>query len=168
MAAPTVASLYDIESNYESALANYFANVNTSWQVLTPRTLANSVAGTDFLRTPRITVEFAVTGTGVQREFSAGVNYHGVEYYAHKMGLVTLTMATQRANIQQDYGLMRGTARYALTETPQVFNANSLPYYQTIDVSEGNSGQGVNKDNDEVITHATFPVEFFILPTAFP
>ena len=168
MAAPTVASLYNFETNYESALADYFANVNAAWQILTPQTLANAALGTDILRTPRITIEFAVTGTGIQKEFTAGVNYHGTEYYADRMGMVTLSIVTQRANVSQSYGLMRGAARQSMLELTQTFNTNTVPYYQTVDVTEGSSAQSPSADNDEILTALTFPLTFFILPTAFP
>jgi hypothetical protein len=63
---------------------------------------------------------------------------------------------------------MRGTARQAMLERTQVFNANSLPYYQVIDVWEGSSQQSVQDGNDEILTELTFPLKFFIPPSSFP
>ena len=149
-------------------MASWFSNTNASWQVLTPRTLANVVTGTDILRTPRITCEFHVTGTGIQKETSAGATSNGVQYYADRMAQVILTIVTQRANTVQSYPLMRGTARQAMLEVTQLFNSNTTPYYHVVDVTEGGSAQSPNADNDEIMTRLTFPVVFFILPTAFP
>lgn len=162
-AAPDLVTLFDFETAYESALANYFTNANASWQVLTPNTIANAPAKTDFLRTPRLMVTFSVTGTEDQRETS-----NGVEYYAVRTGQVLIQAITSRNNTQQSYPLMRGTARKAMLEREAVFNANSVPYYQTADVWETGSAQTSFGDNYEVITQLTFGVKFFIPPSSFP
>lgn len=168
MPATSLADLFNFESNFEGPLANYIGNVNASWQVLTPRTLANAALGTDILRTPRITCEVHITGSGIQRETSAGLTSNSSSYYSDRNGQVQLTIVTQRANTAQDYGLMRGTARRVMLESTQVFNANTTPYYQVVDVQEGGSVQMPMEGNDEILTQITFPFNFFIIPSAFP
>ena len=168
MPAVSIADLFNFESNFEGPLANYLSNVNASWQILTPRTLANVSVGTDILRTPRIMAEVHVTGSGIERTTSAGATSNGSLYYSYRTGQVQLTIVTQRANVSQNYGLMRGRARQAMMEVTQVFNSNTTPYYQVIDVQEGSSTQMPNAENDEIMTQITFPFSFFVQPTSFP
>lgn len=168
MPAISIADLFNFESNFEGPLANYLTNVNASWQILTPRTLANTALGTDILRTPRIMAEVHVSGSGIQRETSAGATSNGTAYYSDRTAQVQLTIVTQRANVSQDYGLMRGRARQSMLEVTQVFNTNTTPYYQVIDVQEGGSVQMPNAENDEIMTQITFPFTFFVIPSAFP
>lgn len=168
MPAISIADLFNFESNFEGPLANYLGNVNASWQILTPRTLANAALGTDILRTPRITCEVHVTGSGIQRETSAGATSNGSSYYADRNGQVQLTIVTQRANTAQNYGLMRGSARQAMLESSAVWSNVTAPYYQVTDVQEGGSVQMPMEGNDEIMTQITFPFHFFILPASFP
>lgn len=163
MPAPTIATLYDYETIYESALSSYISNVNAIWQVLTPRTVANNFANTDFLRTPRITIEFALTSTGIQKEIQ-----NTVEYYADREGLFTVQAVSARNDPNQNHGLLRGALRQAMTERAQAFNANTVPYYQTVDVTEGSSTQSFDRENEEILTNMTFAVKFFIPPSSFP
>lgn len=163
MPAPTVATLYDFETAYESALASYLSNVNATWQVLTPATAANIAAGTASVETPRIALDFTVVGTGDQKNIQ-----NNVEYYSERSGVMTVQSAVQRNNPTQSDSLMRGSVRSAMLERSQVFNSNSLPYYQTIDVTEIGSARSVDEANDEIITQLTFAVKFWIPPTSFP
>lgn len=163
MPAPTVATLYDFETAYESALASYFSNANATWQVLTPATLANVALNTGYLRTPRLTVEFTVGGTADKRDIQ-----NTVEYYSERSGTMTIEAAVQRGNAAQSESLVRGTARQAMIERSGAFNSNALPYYQTVDVSETSSSRSVDEANDELITQLTYAIKFWIPPTSFP
>ncbi len=163
MPALTIADLFEFEGHFEDPMANYFANVNTTWQILTPRTLANVSTGTDILRTPRLLCEFHVTGSGIQRE-----TQNNFQYYADRMGQIILSVVTQRANVSQSYGLMRGAVREAMLERTQLFNANTLPYYQVSDIRETASTQTPSELNDEIMTQLTFETVFFVPPTGFP
>lgn len=163
MPAPSLAVLYDFETAYEQALANYFVNANSSWQILTPNSFANVSAGTDFLKTPRVMVTFSVTGTEDQREIA-----NSSEYYAARTGQMLIQAITSRNNTQQSYPLIRGTARAAMLERNAAFNSNSTPYYQTVDVWETGSAQSSSEGNEEVLTQLTFGVKFFIPPGSFP
>ncbi len=159
-AAPTVATLFDIESAYESALAGYLSNANASWQVLTPQTNANTRA---ILVTPRLMCSFAVQGAGDQRN-----TVNGVQYYSQWSGVMTVHVCTSRDDDTQSHGLMRGTVRQAMLEQSTVFNANTVPYYQTSDIGGGSSAQGSDPENEEIITILTYPVTFYIPPSSFP
>ena len=163
MPAPSLPVLYDFETNYETALAGYFSNVNTLWQVLTPTTVANANVSTDFLKTPRITLEFLITGTGIQKEI-----INGIEYYADRMGRFTIQAVTRRNDPTQSQGLLRGTVRQAMLERTQAFNSNTLPYYQTADVTEGATTQSFDRENEEILTQMQFEVKFFIPVLSFP
>lgn len=163
MPAPSLATLFDFETQYESALASHLANVNASWQILTPQTRANIAGETDILRTPRIMLSLAVSGPGEQREF-----VNSVGYYADFSGTMTVHVATQRDDVTQNHGLMRGTVRQAMLETTAVFNANTVPYLQTVDIFGGASSQGSDQENQEIVTILTFPMKFFVPPASFP
>ncbi len=164
MPAVSIADLFNFETNFENPMANYFANANANWQILTPQTLANVVTGdAGFLRTPRLTCEFHRTGTGIQREVTGGR-----EYYADFTGQIVLSAVTQRANVSQNYGLIRGTARQSMLELTQLFNSTTLPYYQVVDITESASTQSPDEGNDEILTQLTYAVTFFIPPSSFP
>lgn len=159
-AAPTVATLFDFESAYESALAGYLSNVNTAWQVLTPQSNANVAP---ILLTPRIMCSFAVQSANDQRATS-----NGVGYYAAWTGTMTVHVCTARDDASQNHGLMRGTVRQAMLERTQVFNANAVPYYQTADIGGGSSSQGSDTENQEIITILTYPFTFYVPAASFP
>lgn len=165
MPAPNLPTLYDFETNFEAAVSNYFTNANSTWQVLNPRTLANVTLGTDFLQTPRITSVFELGATGDQKAFAGN---SPTEYYCERTGTMTIDAVVSRQNTAQDYRLMRGTGRVAMLERTQAFNANSLPYYQVVDIVETGATQSVNPENDELLTKLSFMVKFAILPASFP
>lgn len=160
MPAPDIATLYDFETAYEDALANYIGTVNATWQVLTPRSNINVDT---IVVTPRVTIEFSITGTGEQREIQ-----NNVEYYADRRGMFTIQAVSGRNDPAQNHGQMRGAIRQAMLGSQAVFNANSVPYYQTIDLSEGGSSQSVNAENDEILTQLTYPIWFSFMPSAYP
>ena len=163
MAAPTIASLFDIETGYESALANYFGNVNASWQILTPQTRANAVTSTDFLKTPRITISASVASWGDQVAYQ-----NGVQYYCAPTLQLHLAAATNRDSTAQNHGLFRGSIRQAMLGVTQSLNANAVGYYQTVDVKESSSTQGIDTENEEIVTNLNYEVRAFIPPSSWP
>ena len=163
MPAPTVASLYDFESTYELALANYFANVNAVWNVLTPGTASNASANTDYLRTPRITIEFSITGTPEKRDIA-----NNSEYYSTRTGMYTIQAVSRRNDPTENHGLLRGSIRGAMLNAAGALKLNYIPYLETADVMEASSSQSVDASNDEILTQLTYQVLFFIPPGSVP
>ncbi len=177
-AAPNVAYLLDVESFFEDALANYFANLNvggfTLAQVLTPRTpfeSANNNAN-DYVKTPRLTVSVGILGLGSTGQGSQVEQYlqgNVVQnYWAHQQLAITLTLSTQRNNNAQPHGLYRGGIRAGMLAAAAVLNENSVPYYQTADLFPMPSQQGIDADNDELQTQMVYQAEVFLPPTSFP
>jgi hypothetical protein len=173
MAAPNIAFLYDLESPYEDALANYFRNVNvggiTFSQVLTPRTNANVAA---FQVTPRLQVACGVVGlspvgSGVQ-ETSVTLNNTATAYYSYYTLSVTLDVITQRQNASQPHGLLRGAARQGMLEYTATLNNTTIPYYQTVFMNPGASTQVVDPENDSIVTSIAYTMDVFIPPSSFP
>ena len=163
MPAPTAASLYDFESTYESALANYFANVNASWQIITPQTVSNASVNTDYQRTPRITIEFSITGTPDKRDIA-----NGSEYYSSRTGSYTIQAVSRRNEPTENHGLLRGSIRQGMLNAAAALNLVHIPYLETADVSETSSSQSVDPNNDEILTQLTYAVLFFIPPSSVP
>ena len=165
MAAPDIPTLYDFETAYEDALANYFAGINGApfTYVYTPRT---NGADEPKLATPRVTIAMSITGTGVQEEFRQGSTT--ANYYAHKTGTIGLMVATQRSNTAQNHGNLRGRARQAMLEVTAALNSNTVPYYQTLFVTEQGATQSIDAENDEIITQLSYAIEFFIPPSSWP
>lgn len=167
MPAPNIATLFDFETNYENPLASYFVNAapfaNANVDVITSLT---PIANTEYLTTPRLTVEVVVTGTDINHEQQ--IPNSAVRFYDHKMLGITLTLTTARDDPAQNHGLLRGAIRAAMLETSAIMNSNSVPYYQTVYVTETGSTQGQTESNDEISTAISYALNFAILPSAWP
>lgn len=164
MPAANVATFFDFESAYEDAAKAYLANVsgNPFTQILTPRTLQSAQA---FLTTPRIFVRMATGAVGAQEATVANFTQ---SLYTHRRGTLTLDVASARNDTAQNHGLLRGWARFAMQDIAQAFNSNSVPYYQTLFVTEEGAHQAPDADNDELITSLTFGVEFALITSQLP
>lgn len=170
MPAPNIAFLYDFESAYEDALANYYTNVNiggqTFLQVVTPR---SNLTAADFLKTPRLQVRLSQTGVG-----QTGSGWQegdqptsGADYYSYYQFQAELTVCTQRNNASQIHGVLRGGVRQGMMQATAIMNNNTLPYYQTADVFPLTSMQGI-AENDEIQTVLTYQLDVFIPPSSLP
>lgn len=149
--------LLDYESNYEDALANYFANAIPNTQILTPRVLLTTQP---ILTTPRITVACQVTGTNPNQ---TGVRTtDSKDYDSHKLGTISLVCVTRRDATSQSLGTLRGKARVAMLSATAALTTNNLPYYQTITLREGAATMGSDGENDEIYTSLTYNLEFAI------
>lgn len=173
MAAPNIAFLYDLESPYEDALANYFRNVNIGGfqfaQVLTPRTNANVEA---FQETPRLQIKCGVvglqaTGSGVQQT-QVTLNNAATAYYSFYTLSVALDVITQRQNTSQPHGLYRGATRQGMLEYTATLNNTTIPYYQTVFMNPGASTQVIDPEDDSIITSMVWTMDVFIPPSSFP
>lgn len=173
MSAPNIATLYDFESQYEDAVAGYFANVNiggqTFAQVLTPRT---TLANEEKLITPRLEIKLAITGlvpvaSGVQ-ETPVTVGNVASNYYSFYSASLALGVVSARDNSAQNHGLLRGATRQGMLEITAALNGTTVPYYETVFMVPSGSLQGVDADNDEITTQLTYDVQFYIPPTSFP
>lgn len=173
MPAPNIATLYDFEGQYETALRNYFANLNvggqTFGQVVTPQT---NLVSADHLTTPRLQVRVSMTGlgadgSGYKEDFTTSGNL-ATNYYSHYTAAITLDVVTSRSNTSQIHGVLRGGTRQAMLETTAIINANTVPYYQTAFVTPTGSAQAVDEANDEIQTQLTYALELFIPPSSYP
>ncbi len=169
MSAPNIATLYDWESHYEDALANYFANLNVGGfafaQVLTPRTNINLA---EEMITPRLQIKAATlgmlpAGSGISEQV-----VNGGRYYAAMQVQVTLDVCTARNNNLQPHGLLRGATREAMLEATAILNANTVPFYQTPFVNQMGATQAIDADNDEIQTQLTYGLDIFIPPSSYP
>jgi len=173
MPAPNIATLYDFESAYEDALANYFANVNIGGQVfaqvLTPRTNLTAEAT---LETPRLQVKIATMGPmsagGGLQEGTATISNVGYPYYSAYQLQASIDVVSARSNASQLHGLLRGGVRQGMLEMTASMNANTVPYYQTAFVTPLGSNQGIDAENDEITTNLTFQIDMQIPPSSFP
>lgn len=161
MAAPTNANLLDFESNYENALVTYLTAINGTpfAQTLTMRTLQSAEA---ILETPRAMVRCTSAGLATQQEGSRTTD--SGKYFSHYAGQIELTVATQRNDVSQDQGKLRGWLRVAMLQPTAAFNANTTPYYQTLRCYESGSTQSYDSDNDEIVSSLTYNLEWYIKP----
>lgn len=173
MPAPNISYLLDLESAYEDALKNYFANLNvggsTFAQVITPRTNFNAA---DYLKTPRLQIRCGIgsvmqDGSGLKEDRYTW-NGNLVSYWSAYSLTAEFTVCTQRYNNEQNHGLLRGAVRQALLPASAIMNNAVLPYYQTVDVLPLTSTQGIDPDNDEINSQLMYQVDVFIPPTSFP
>lgn len=164
MPAPNIATLYDFETHYENAVSNYYSGLNGNPfnQVLTPRTVSNVNAETDYLQTPRLMVRAAIVGIGLHETVADG-NY----YESHYMGTITLDVVTARNDTAQNHGNLRGRARQGMLSATAICNTNSVPYYQTVAILPLTSNQLIDADNDEIMTQLVYSLEFFIKPDQY-
>lgn len=163
MAAPTINSLLDYETNIEDALATYLAAQIASTQILTTRTLLTSQ---EILTTPRVTIAVQVSGTNAEQQASRTTD--GAEYDCHKLGSVSLVASMQRNASGQSMTTLRGGVRKAMLSATAALNGTNLPYYQIITLREGSCSTGINADNDEISYSITYALEFFIKPDQWP
>jgi len=172
MSAPNIATLYDFESAYEDALRNYFANVAAGafGQVVTPRT---NIATEEWLQTPRLMIKAGVTGVGAsgsglqEDRANTAANVAG-QYYSYYSLSVTLDLVTARENVSQNHGLLRGLVRQSMLEASAIITNTTVPYYQTVFVTPGQSVQFIVPENDEIQTQLTYNIDFQIPPASFP
>lgn len=172
MPAPNVATLYDFESAYENALGNYFTNLNvggqTFTQVVTPR---SNLTAAEFMKTPRLQVRISQMGLGQAGsgwpENDATIANVASNYYSYYQFNAELTVVTQRNNSSQNHGLLRGAVRQGMLKPTAIMNANTVPYYQTLDVFPLTSLQGIDPENDEISTALTYQIDTFIPPSSF-
>ena len=173
MPAPNIASLYDLEGAYETALRNYFVNVNVGGflfnQVLTPQTNANVEA---FQETPRLQIKCGITGlaasgSGVQ-ETAVTLSNTATNYYSFYTLGVTLDVITQRQNTSQPHGLYRGAVRQGMLSYTASMNANVLPYYETALVVPQGTTQAIDADNDSLISSLSYTMGVWIPPSSMP
>lgn len=172
MSAPNIATLYDIESQYEDCLANFFANTANGvfGNVFTPRT---PLTDEQFLVTPRLTIKAAIlglaaTGSGWQETRANINNVANANYYSYYDIGLTFEVVTDRENTSQHHGLLRGYLRQYMLEPFAIMNANTVPYYQTTFVTPGPSTQLVDPSNDEITTQVQYDVKVAIPPSSFP
>lgn len=162
MPAPSVKALLDYETNFEDALAAYYATVFTGLQILTPRTPATVAQA---LVTPRVTIKMEITGTGSAEEKPDG----DAEYYeAHKLGVITIEAIVRRNASGQSLGVARGQIRESMLPRTHALTTTNLPYYEVLDITEGSCVPEIEEDNDEIKTVLKFPVEFAIMPEQWP
>lgn len=162
MAAPTNANLLDFESNYENALVTYLTAINGTpfAQTLTMRTLATAEA---YLETPRAMVRMTSAGINPSEQESLRTT-DSARYYCHYNGQIEMTVATRRNDATQDHGKLRGWLRVAMLGATASFNSNTVPYYETLRLSEAGSSQTYDPDNDEIVSAVTYNLEWFIKP----
>ena len=101
-------------------------------------------------------------------EETTGPNNNGAYYLSDKEAVITLDVCSGRNNPAQNHGLLRGLTRKGMLEMSTVLNSNTLPYYQTLDMIETGSTQGIDAENEEIISSISYAVRFFIIPAAFP
>lgn len=173
MPAPNIATLYDFEGQYETALGNYFTNLNVGGQrfsqVVTPQT---NLVSADHLITPRLQVRVSMTGlgadgSGYKEDFTTSGNLAS-NYYSHYTAAITLDVVTSRSNTSQIHGQLRGGTRQAMLEATAIMNNTTVPYYETVFVTPTGSAQAVDEANDEIQTQLTYAVELFIPPSSYP
>jgi hypothetical protein len=171
--APNIATLYDFEGQYETALRNYFANMNvngqTFGQVVTPQ---SNLVSADHLTTPRLQVRVSMTGlgadgSGYKEDFTTSGNL-ATNYYSHYTAQLTLDVVSSRSNTSQSHGLLRGATRQAMLEATAIMNNTTVPYYQTVFVTPTGSAQGIDEANDEIQTQLSYALELFIPPSSYP
>ncbi len=172
MPAPNIATILDWETAYEGALRNYFQNVqlgaaNAFVQVLTPATMANIAANvnTSYLLTPRLQIKMSASSTGLEEVTGAATN--GNYFYNEKQATIVLDVASRRDSTQ-NHGLLRGLTRQGMLSATAALNPTTNPYFQTLLLIETNSVQGVDAENEEIITSLTYQVKFAIIASQFP
>lgn len=164
MPAPTIAALLDYETNLEDALVAYFAQRFTAWQVLTDRTTPEDE---DKLRTPRIEIAIAQTGSGTSEHQAQ--NRPGEAYYeSHKTGTLSIRAVARRPKADQSIGTMRGQLRESMLPRTLSLTPVNVPYYEITHVAESGSAPAFFAGNDEIQCELSWDIAWFIKPEAWP
>ena len=157
MAAPSIASLFDFETHFQSAietiLAGYGLNLLSAHETAT-------------LKTPYIQVKFESAGraddTLVLRPSTS--NY----YHPHYLGLASITVGTRINEVGQTHGTYRGLVRQYMSYLQRAITSSNLPYYDLVSTLERPTQSAVDADNDRAITILTFELDFLIRTDAWP
>lgn len=159
MPASNLAQLLNFETYFEDALANYITS-QVAVQILTPRT---PITDESELQTPRIALRFSITSEGEHfGQYTSNITRDS------RTGQFEIICVTRRDE-DQDIGYLMGVVRSAMIPSVAVFsNANALPYYQTTDIRELSSSQGITGANDEIAHTTIMQLDFAIKPDAWP
>jgi len=173
MPAPNIATLLDFETALEDALVGYYTNMNIGGQVftqiLTPRT---NYTTANFVQTPRLHIRCGSlgpmdTGSGNQTG-TVTISNVDHQYYSSYRIATELEVVSQRNNASQIHGLLRGGVRQGLLELTTALNVNTLPYHNVAQVMPGACDQGIDAENDEIMTRMAYEIVLYVDPAAFP
>lgn len=160
MSAPTLAALYDFETQIETAVAG----VLTAGGV----TVGGTARGADVLNSPCVEVVCNLNGPwpggNSTRLFSVGGDYRPDQFSASLL----VTVLTDRKRNASSHGAFRGNVRALLYQFVSKFTGSNLPYLVIMDCTETGSSQSQDESRCLDITVLSWDVRFAILPTAWP
>lgn len=159
MSAPNLATLYDFETQIESAVAS----ILTAGGV----TVAGTSRADVTLVTPCCEVLCHVGGpypTSAPNFFAVGTDYRPCTF----SGTVQIRILTDRKRNPSSHGPFRGGVRALLYAFVSKFTNTNLPYLEIFDAQDAGAFQEVDDGRGLDTTTLSWEVRFAILPTAWP
>jgi hypothetical protein len=162
MPAPNYQTLYDFETQLETAWATVFtvalAAIPITCQVLSTRNAATEDA-------PRVELECLVGPALTQRKGLSTGTYREVPN-AFKFTLITRIVTTRPTNDNQ-HGVIRGLIRYNLTASANVVTAQ-LAYLQILEQLMQSGTSHIIDEKEQDVSELTYDGWFAINETAWP
>ena len=159
MSAPSLAALYDFETQLETAVAS----ILTAGGV----TVAGKARADVTLTTPCCEVTSSISGpypASAPDFYSVSGDYRPCTF----SGTVQVHILTDRKRNASSHGTFRGGVRALLYAFVSKFTSSNLPYLEVFDAQESGSFNSVDDERGLDLTTLSWEVRFAILPTAWP
>jgi hypothetical protein len=157
MAAPDFTTLYDFETQMDSAWSAYLIAQGLS---------APKQRGAAVLATPRVEVKFTTgAATGSMHPFVTAEYKPRPDRFA---GSLLLRVVTNRTKNDSSHSTQRGAVRGYVADFLRVQTTDNLPYLWIFDIMDGGTTESTNDEDSADISDLTFNIKFGIRSDAWP
>lgn len=163
MAAPDIQTLYDFETQLETAWADVFEDKFTELSI----TCAVGISRDQGIEvTPRVEIFLSLGTPPTQRTTIGQASPKQVP--SAFAGTLTVAVITTRETNTDDHGPIRGVVRYLLSGANQIMTEQRLPYLQILELLPAGSAPTVNPEKNEDSTDMVYSIIFAIRDGAWP
>jgi hypothetical protein len=158
---PTVETLFDFATPIEAAALAAIGPRAPSGTGLLSRACRPA---TPEIKTPRIEVAFATTGTLEHHQQARDGSWYRDCY----TGTLTFVCTCLRKDGAQQPGALAGAVRAAMQSQADAFNAVSLPYHDVMFLEETASTPATDARDDEIILAIVFEIHVGVSENEWP